>query len=51
MQDELLDIGRIEMKHPRFPVVDPDDGVEVMLAHEISPFMTARCDPTPHIGF
>jgi hypothetical protein len=40
MQDEFVDIARAEMEDARFPVVDPDDGVKVMLAHGHIPSMT-----------
>jgi hypothetical protein len=40
MQDEFIGVRRVEMKHPRFAVVDPYDGVKVMLAHGLVPFMT-----------
>jgi hypothetical protein len=33
VQHQLLDIGRAEMEHPRFAMIDPDDGVMVMTAH------------------
>src|SRR5580704_187073 len=38
VQHQLLDIGRAEMKHARFMVVDPHDGVKVMAAHGRYPF-------------
>jgi hypothetical protein len=33
VQHQLLDIGRAEMEHPRFAMIDPDDGVMVMTGH------------------
>ena len=33
MQDERFDVGRIEMKHASFTVIDPDHGVIVVLGH------------------
>jgi hypothetical protein len=38
VQHQLLDVGRAEMKHARFMVVDPHDGVKVMTAHGKYPF-------------
>ena len=40
MQNEFLDIDRIEMKYAGFAMIDPDDGVIVMRSHELSPFLT-----------
>jgi hypothetical protein len=34
MQDQFLDIVWAEAKNPRLVVIDPDDGMEVMLVHE-----------------
>ena len=34
MQNQTFDVCRIEMEHARFMVIDPNDGVIVMLAHE-----------------
>ena len=31
VQNELFDICRAEMEHPRFMVIDPNDGMMVML--------------------
>jgi len=39
MDDEPLDIGRTEMKNTSLPVVDPDDGEEMMGGHVLSPFI------------
>jgi len=39
MQNELLDVCRAEMEHTRFMVIDPNDGMIVMLAHGISPLL------------
>ena len=33
VQNESFDICRAEMEHPRFMVIDPNDGMMVMLAH------------------
>ena len=33
VQHELLDIGRAEMEHPRFAMIDPEDGVMMMTGH------------------
>jgi hypothetical protein len=33
VQNELLDVRRAEMEHARFMVIDPDDGMKVVLAH------------------
>jgi hypothetical protein len=38
MQDEPFDIRRAEMEDAGLVMIDPDDGVLVMLAHETSPF-------------
>ena len=38
MQDELLDICRIEMEYPCLAVIDPNDGVIMMRAHGKGPF-------------
>jgi hypothetical protein len=38
VQNEPFDVRRAEMKHPRFMVIDPNDGMIVMLAHGIGPF-------------
>jgi hypothetical protein len=38
VQNEAFDICWAEMEHPRFMVIDPNDGMIVMLAHEVSPF-------------
>jgi hypothetical protein len=32
-QNESFDVGRAEMEHARFMVIDPDDGMIVMFAH------------------
>jgi hypothetical protein len=39
VQNEPLDIYRAEMEHARFMMVDPNNGMVVMMAHDISPFM------------
>jgi hypothetical protein len=33
MQDQRFDVGRIEMKHASFTVIDPDHVVIVVLGH------------------
>ena len=33
-----VDVGRAEMEHTRFVVIDPNDGVKVMGRHETRPF-------------
>jgi hypothetical protein len=33
VQNELFDVRRAEMEHARFMVIDPNDGMKVMLAH------------------
>jgi hypothetical protein len=38
VQNESFDVRRAEMEHPRFVVIDPNDGMIVMLAHGISSF-------------
>jgi len=38
VQDERFDVGRVEMKHASFAVIDPDHGVIVVLGQDISPF-------------
>jgi hypothetical protein len=35
VQDELIGVRRAEMKNPRFVMIDPDDGVKMMAAHQI----------------
>ena len=50
MQDELIDIGRIEMKYARLLVVDPDNGMKVMLTHGIRSYsdtLDAVCPISP----
>jgi|SRR4051794_28924218 hypothetical protein len=37
VQNESFDICRAEMEHPRFMVIDPNDGMMVMLTHGIVP--------------
>ena len=39
VQNKSLDVGRADMEHPRFMVIDPNDGVIVMLAHRVSLFL------------
>ena len=39
MQDESLDIRRAEMENAGFVMIDPDDGMLVMVDHEMSPFL------------
>jgi hypothetical protein len=41
-QNQTLDIRRAEMKHARLMVVDPNDGMVVMLIHEVSPRLVWR---------
>jgi hypothetical protein len=38
--NESFDVGQAEMEHARFMVIDPYDGMIVLLAHGISPFLT-----------
>jgi hypothetical protein len=38
MENECFYVRRAEMKYARFMVVEPDDGVKVMLAHGRCPF-------------
>jgi hypothetical protein len=33
MQDQSFDIRRVEMKHAGFPMINPDNGMIVRLAH------------------
>ena len=37
MQHQFFDVGRAEMKYARFLMVDPNDGVEMMLTHIAAP--------------
>ena len=39
MQDESFDVRRAEMKNAGFVVIDPDDGMLVIVVHEMSPFL------------
>ena len=39
MRHEFLDVGRVEMKHTRFAMIDPNDGVIVEFAHKIEHFL------------
>ena len=39
VQDQSFNICRAEMEHARFVVIDPNDGMIVMLAHGIMPFL------------
>jgi hypothetical protein len=41
VQNESFDVGRAEMEYARFVVIDPNDGVIVMLGHGIKPFSGA----------
>jgi hypothetical protein len=38
MQHEPFHIGRTEMEHAGFMVIDPDDRMKVMATHGIGPF-------------
>jgi hypothetical protein len=38
MQHEPFHIGRTEVEHAGFMVIDPDDRVKVMATHGIGPF-------------
>jgi hypothetical protein len=38
MQNEPFHIGRAEMEHACFMVIDPNDRMKVMAAHGMSPF-------------
>jgi len=38
VQNEPFHIGRAEMEHARFMVIDPDDGMKVMAVHGMNPF-------------
>src|SRR5580704_2512775 len=42
VQHELLDIGRAEMEHPRFAMIDPDDGVMMMMTGHMGSFAQCR---------
>ena len=42
MQDESFDVCRVEMKNARFAVIDPDDGMMVMVVHEIKSLSNDR---------
>ena len=33
MKNQSFDIGRVEVKHAGFTMIDPDDGMVVRLAH------------------
>jgi hypothetical protein len=39
MQDEPFHIGRTEMEHAGFMVIDPDDRMKVMAIHRMRPFV------------
>jgi hypothetical protein len=39
VQNKPFDVGRTDMKHARFMVIDPDDGVIVMRGHDGSAFL------------
>src|ERR1700722_12663530 len=39
VQNEPFDVCRAEMEYARFMVIDPNDGMVVMLAHRIGPFL------------
>jgi hypothetical protein len=39
MQHESFHIGRTEMKHAGFMVIDPDDRMKVMATHGMRPFV------------
>ena len=39
VQNESFDLCRAKMEHARFMMVDPNNGMVVMLAHNISPFV------------
>jgi hypothetical protein len=43
VQHEPFHIGRAEMEHACFMVIDPNDRMKVMAAHGMSPFAHARC--------
>src|SRR5262249_50311842 len=45
MQHEPFHIGRTEMEHARFMVIDPDDGMKVMARHGMGPFAGPRARP------
>jgi hypothetical protein len=47
VQNEPFHIGRAEMEHPCFMVIDPNDRMKVMAAHGMSPFG----DRIPHCSF
>ena len=38
VHNKSFDVCRAEMEHARFMVIDPNDGMIVMLAHGIGPF-------------
>lgn len=38
VQDECFDLGRTEMKHTGFTVIDPDQGMIVVFGQNIDPF-------------
>ena len=42
VQNEPFDVYQAEMEHARLMVIDPDDGVEVMCTHGISPLSRDR---------
>ena len=42
MQDESFDVCRVEMENARFAVIDPDDGMMVMVVHEIKSLSNDR---------
>lgn len=37
MQNKLIDVCRAEMKHPRFMMIYPDNGMIVVFAHGFNP--------------
>src|ERR1700730_11846893 len=41
VQNEPFDVCRAEMEYARFMVIDPNDGMVVMLAHRTGPFSDA----------
>ena len=52
LQNEPFYIRCVEVKHARFMVIDPNDGMIVMFAHGIGPFLaifwdrrTSECAP------
>jgi hypothetical protein len=50
MQDEPFHIGRTEMEHAGFMVIDPDDRMKVMAIHGMRPFVEYGQTPTSSLA-